>query len=374
MSTFFQQVLMRICFAGLAALLVASALRTKIVKAAILKLTALWREMTALGRTVAAVLLCVFFIYGSVKTNAPSMSLMPRPLSSPIAAVQTVTEEEIYRGYRVDSVTNCAAETYAMPAGVSPTFNWHKRGTFGEWARLDLGDFAFPVWTNGETVSSFSVFNDGRIRPTPRDAAHEICAVGVPMLAMQGASRFWTADGAGGSKLLTWENFFLNADTNTPVSAQIELSPNGDFTTRSNALETVCRHVNPHDWDGDGLANEIDANPTTSDGDFFGPANILPEGANTNAYCSVSVLVSGADALVSFVGDKPSNYPDPQFVARHGVTNNVLILIGKTYDILCDQPFAVVGVSDPATEILVSEGRVRVVRPVVIECVQEPAP
>lgn len=44
----------------------------------------------------------------------------------------------------------------------------------------------------------------------------------------------------------------------------------GDFTTRSNALETVYRRVNPHDWDGDGLANEIDANPRMWDGDFFG--------------------------------------------------------------------------------------------------------
>ena len=145
----------------------------------------------------------------------------------------------------------------------------------------------------------------------------------------------------------------------------------GDFSTRSNALETFYRRVNPHDWDGDGLANEIDVSPAAYDGDFFGPANVLPEGANSNAYCSVSLVVSGADALVSFVGDGPSNYPDPRFVARRGVTNDVLILVGKTYDILCDQPFAIVGTSDPETEATASDGAARVVRPVEMECTQE---
>ncbi len=376
MSTFFQQVLMRICLAGLAALLVASALRTKIVKAAILKLTALFREMTALGRTVAAVLLCVFFIYGSVKTNAPSMSPRPYLGALPMLSIQTVTEEEIARGYRVDSVTNCAPDVYTMPDGVIPTFNWHLRGTFGEWARLDLGDFAFPVWTNGETVSSFSVFNDGRIRPTPRDAAHEICAVGVPMLAMQGASRFWTADGAGGSKLLTWENFFLNADTNSPVSAQIELSPNGDFATRSNALETVYRRVNPHDWDGDGLANEIDANPYESDGDFFGTgvgwlnvncAGVLSAvtngqgeveitwhtNANPNAYYWLDLTATGAlgVAKITATCDGESNLGDLAVIARTNKVCRVPLLVGATYTVESDLPISYSAVSSEHASI-----------------------
>jgi len=361
----FQGLLAQACLSALLAMVVVFA-AAKILKSTRAAFSGLWRKSRF--SFAAVMLLSLSMFLWADKTNL--LRLIIHPDGPPVVVVSA---EDILRGYRLESVaTNCAAETYAMPAGVSPSFNWHKRGTFGEWARLELGDFAFPLGTNGEAFTLFSVFNDGKIRPRPRDVAHEICAVGVPMLAMQGASRFWTADGANGSKLLTWENFFLNADTNAPVNAQIQLSPNGDFTTRSNVLETVYRRVNPHDWDGDGLANEIDANPCVRDGDFFGPSNVLPEGANSNAYCSVSVLVSGADALVSFVGDKPSNYPDPQFIARHGVTNNVSILIGKTYDILCDQPFAVVGVSDPATEILVSEGQARVVRPVEIECVQEP--
>ena len=62
-------------------------------------------------------------------------------------------------------------------------------------------------------------------------------------------------------------------------NAQIRLYPNGDFTTRSNDVETVCRRVNPDDWDDDGIPNDSDLNPLVCDGDFFGPANILPDGA-----------------------------------------------------------------------------------------------
>ena len=118
---------------------------------------------------------------------------------------------------------------------------------------------------------------------------------------------------------------------------------NGDFTTCSNDVETVCRRVNPADFDGD----------------FFGPANILPDGANTNAYCTVSLVATGPDTLVVFEGDGPSDYPDPRFVARHGETNEVLILIGKTYTVSSVWPIEFTGASDSATEIFAPLMRLR---------------
>ena len=151
--------------------------------------TALLRRLrTWIDGIVFTLLFTACVLIGGTKTNSPPMGLMvPLPPSLPQSVVQTVTDEDIARGYREVAETNCEASVYAMPEGITPSFNWHKRGTFGEWARLDLGDFAFPLGTNDGAVTSFSVFNDGRIRPTPRDAAREICAVGVPMLAMQGA-------------------------------------------------------------------------------------------------------------------------------------------------------------------------------------------
>jgi len=66
------------------------------------------------------------------------------------------------------------------------------------------------------------------------------------------------------------ESLCANRDGTGRYDAQIELFPNGDFVMRSNMVETVCSRVNPDDWDGDGLANEIDANPMQYDGDLFG--------------------------------------------------------------------------------------------------------
>ena len=294
----------------------------------------------------------------------------------------TVEERDITRGWLIEGVVTNATISYAMPTNATLVGNWHihgARSSFGNnvvdfgvlrtSGTLDPTNWAFPLGTNDEAFSSFWYFIDGRIRPTPRDAAHEICAVGVPMSAVPGQSRLWRLDGGDGSRVLTWENFFLGGDTNAPVNAQIVLCPNGDFVTRSNEVETVCRRVNPDDWDDDGIPNDEDANPTVCDGDFFGPANVLPEGANTNAYCTVSLVATGPDALVAFAGDKPGNYPDPRFVAKSGVTNEVVILIGKTYAISSDWPFAVVGVSDPDTEVWQMRGATHqtyVCRPVTI--------
>jgi hypothetical protein len=78
------------------------------------------------------------------------------------------------------------------------------------------------------------------------------------MSAVPGQSRLWMAEEPDGARVITWDNFFLGGDTNCLVNAQIRLYSNGDFTTRSNDVETVCRRVNPDDLDGDGLWNEGD--------------------------------------------------------------------------------------------------------------------
>ncbi|MBR3957334.1 MAG: hypothetical protein IKJ89_05750, partial [Kiritimatiellae bacterium] len=197
-----------------------------------------------------------------------------------------------------------------MPTNATLVGNWHIHGAASSFGNnvVDFGvvrtsgtlvptNWSFPIGTNDEAFSSFWYFVDGRIRPAPKDAVREICAVGVPMSAVPGQSRLWRLDGDDGSRILTWENFFIGGDTNAPVNAQIILRPNGDFITRSNEVETAYRRVNPDDWDDDGIPNDEDVNPTVCDGDFFGPANVLPEGANTNAYCTVSLVATGPDAL-----------------------------------------------------------------------------
>ncbi len=60
----------------------------------------------------------------------------------------------------------------------------------------------------------------------------------------------------------------------------------------------------------------------------------FPAGGNTNAYYWVDLVAENRNATVRFVGDGPSNLPDPLFIAHVGETNRVVLLVGKTYDVL----------------------------------------
>ena len=395
MSVIFQTVLMHLALCGLAASLVLLTLRSRTVRETFARLLSIWRSLTAFGRVAVCSFFLIGVLVGGDKTNgvpqnisSPSpqiqqggapfqtgftgltglsgvFSLVPLPQNS-VNSVNSVytASDDIARGWRVESVATNAAVSYAMPSNATLVGNWHRRGTFGEWMRLDLGGFAFPLGTNDTVYSSFSIFNDGKIRPVPRDVAHEICAVGVPMLAMQGESRFWVADDGDGAKLLAWENFFLNADTNTPVNAQIRLYSNGDFTTRSNEVATVCRRVNPHDWDGDGMHNERDANPTVCDGDFFGVANALPTNANPDAYYWIDISVTGVlgVASISITCDGPSDLGDHAIIARTNEVCHIPLLAGATYTVDSNLPIGYSAVSseyamietNSATSLIVS--------------------
>ena len=295
-----------------------------------------------------------------VPHSHPALSRLRRALRSgdtfPIANPVQTTIDGIMRGWRVESVTTNAAVSYAMPTNAALVGNWHIHGASSSFGsnRIDFGNWAFPLGTNDEAFSSFWYFIDGRIRPAPRDAAHEICAVGVPMSAVPGQSRLWRLDGDDGSRALTWENFFLGGDTNCPVNAQIVLSPNGDFLTRSNDVETVCRRINPDDWDDDGVHNERDANPTSYDGDFFGVANGLPPNANPDAYYWLDLSVTGllGVATIRVTCDGSSDLGDHLIIARTNEVCHIPLLAGATYAVDSNLPIDYSAVSSEYAEIV----------------------
>ena len=280
--------------------------------------------------------------------------------------VQT-TSGDIASGWRVESVATNEAVLYAMPTNATLVGNWHVHGASSSFGNnmVDFGvvrtsgtlvptNWAFPIGTNNAAVSSFWYFIDSRIRPTPKDTMREICAVGVPMSAVPGQSRLWRFDGDDGSRILTWENFFLGGDTNCPVNAQIVLRPNGDFITRSNDVETVCRRVNPDDWDDDGIHNERDANPTSCDGDFFGVANALPPNANPNAYYWLDMSATGAlgVATIRVTCDGPSDLGDHVIIARTNQVCRIPLLAGATYAVDSNLPIDYSAVSSESAEIV----------------------
>ncbi len=311
-----------------------------------------------------------------------------------------VSSNDVARGYRLETVRTNEAISYARPANARLVGTWHLTDAYRGRAWVLLGEegkgkrekgrsadgqllpsslFLFPLGPH--VVTSLWAHTWGKVRPQLRNASNEIVVIGAPMFARHDQSYLWTAATTNGSVVLTWENFFLgnpyeggkvprgevpggegvglsstHRSTFPPfhfstVSAQLELRGNGDFIARSNAVERVYRRVNPDDWDGDGIPNEEDAEPfAPADAPQFGPHQTLPEGANTNAYCWVDLVVCRANAKVTFMGDGASNLAAPSFIAEADATNRVTLLIGKTYRVTCPMPFEVAGRSSDDIE------------------------
>ena len=301
-------------------------------------------------------------------TNVPPQGASPPMLMMGGGIAQSVSAGDAARGYLLESETTNGTYLYAMPTNGMRRENWWLRGAYEDVFRLDLDGLLFPLGTN--LCDSLWVYTWGMAGARLGDASNRIVATGAPMSAVPQVSRFWDAPTTNGSHLLTWENFFLNRDTNTPVSAQLELMPSGDFIARSNLVERLYRRVNPDDWDDDGIPNDDDIQPLAYDGDNFGPHQTLPEGANSNAYCWVDLVVPNADALVTFTGDGYSALPDPTFVAKAGATNRVILLIGKTYHVTSRMPIVCIGQSSGEIEVdQVSATELTICWPVEIECV-----
>ena len=245
--------------------------------------------------------------------------------------------------------------------------SWNVRGAWKDSFWLDFEDgWLFPHGTNH--LSGVEVVSFGQVWATPFDT-NAVASAGAAFEIVRGLTTFGCAHTPSNSYRFAWTDAALVRDTNALVSAALELFRNGDVAVTTNGVTTTTPRVHPSDPDGDGLPSALDPNPDVCDGDFFGPRNVLPEGANSNAYCYVDLVVSGADAEVVFAGDGPSNFADPRFMARAGATNRVMLLIGKGYEVVADEPVACVGVSDAAVEVAQTGERSLHVRwPVDISC------
>ena len=309
-------------------------------------------------------------------------------------APQTVTPEDIARGWRLWEVkTNCNV-SYAMPEGATLATNWWVRGAYEDVVKVGIRDhgsgisgWTFPFGTN-EHDSAWA-FSWGKLRFALGDTNTEIVAVGAPMSAVPYRSRLWSAVDTNGARLVTWENFVLGRERlpapaaengggtvqgGGAVNAQVALMSTGDFIVRSNEVESVYRRVDPEDWDGDGWENDDDGNPYEWEEftDWF--CQELPEGANENAYYWVEIRPRW-NSDIYFYGDAPSNLDDPSVYGKAGETYRVKLLIGKTYDVESRRPFDVVAKSDERIEVTeIGAGRCEIVWPVEFTVAEGRAP
>ena len=260
--------------------------------------------------------------------------------------------DDIARGYRQESMTTNLEPFAEMPSNAVEYTRWSLRGGFAADFALHLGNFVFPVGTN--RVSRFDVLSGGAVEPLPRGTSAAIYAAREQASLVPGVSRFWSADADDGAKVLRWDRVFAGRDSTGEYTAEMRFFQNGDFTTRSNEVETAYRRVNPDDWDDDGIANERDANPTSYDGDFFGVANALPSNANMNAYYWLDLSVTGLldCATIRVTCDGPSDLGDHLIVARTNEVCHVPLLAGATYDVESDLPIDYSTVSSEYAEIV----------------------
>ena len=235
----------------------------------------------------------------------------PSPITF-TSAPQTVTPEDIARGWQLVEVRTNSNISYTMPEGATLATNWWVRGAFEDCSIVRLGDcsigggtvqsnslnnpnnqtMSFPFGTN--EYSSLWAFSWGKLRFELGNTNTEIVAVGAPMSAVPYRSRLWSAADTNGARVVTWENFVqgraksgeaesfpLQAGEGASseaegipllrlVNAQVELLSTGDFIVRSNEIEKVYRRVDDFDWDGDGILNWSDWNPYWYDGDYAG--------------------------------------------------------------------------------------------------------
>ena len=330
-------------------------------------LTPAWRNATPFGRFLFCLAALAFTLFAGPKTNSVDTAGGETNVVDGAGGVTNGVDNGggvmgasprlmafappiLNYDFELVDVTTNEVPSYAMPSNGRVRGTWHLTGAYQAIQGIDLEGFGFPLGEN--YLTNVWVHSRGTMRPRLRNAENEIAAVGTPISAIPGTSRFWTAATTNGTYLLTWENFAagrIAAATNATslglppaslLSAQIELFPSGNFITRANDIEQhYSRHVPGVETEG------------------YGPHQ--PEGIEetTNAYYTIGLVVSNADARVVFTGDGPSNLPDPNFIARAGETNDVELLIGKTYAVRCGVPFSVVGSSDSRVDVSRSSAR-----------------
>ncbi len=354
--------LAQVCLSALL-LIVCGIAIAKLAKATGRPLGELWRKSRALFAALALLACCATLdaqkTNGVFKTGLTRLTGLPGEFSSvplsqnPVNPVNSVytTGDDIARGYRQESTTTNDEPFAEMPPNAVEYAQWARRGGRETSFPLDLGGFVFPLGTN--RVTRFDVLSGGAVEPLPRGTSAAICAAREYASLVPGVSRFWSADAEDGAKVLRWDRVFANRDRTGEYTAEMRFFQNGDFTTRSNEVETVYRRVNPDDFDGDGIANDIDADPLFCDGDFYGVANALPSNANENAYYRLDLCATGAlgVATIRVTCDGPSDLGDHVIIARANRVCHIPLLAGATYAVESDLPIGCSEVSAEYAEI-----------------------
>ena len=256
----FQNGVMRLALWGLGVSLVAMALRSRPIRAAVVRLLAIWRGLTAFGRLAVCSFLLVGILVGGDKTNSvnnlpPQMlqsgSVFQAGLSGPLPHTPSSTNLVNL----VNPVQNRFAQRKAE--------NWNARGAWQDSFWLPFADgWVFPHGSNH--LSGVEVVSFGQLWTVPFGAS-AVASIGEPVSIVPGLSSFGYELTPSNSYRFVWTDAAINRDTNNLVSAELEFFRNGDVSVTTNGVAAYLPRELPFQYNGFGQDAEwVTANFTNA--------------------------------------------------------------------------------------------------------------
>ena len=247
MAAVFQNVLMRVALAGLAASFAVLVFQSEFARDLAAGLLEKWKGLTALGRAVVCSFLIVCFLVAD-KTNGVN-NLPPQQMLQGGGSFQTGFPGLSGLGNLVNLANPVQNDFVQWKVG-----NWNVRGAWKDsfWLCFEDG-WVFPWGTNH--LSGVEVVSQGQVWPTPFDT-NAVASIGVPVEIVPGLTTFSCEHTSSNSYRLVWMDAAINRDTNDLVTAAIELFRNGDISVAANGVVSVLPRELPFPHSGFGQDDE----------------------------------------------------------------------------------------------------------------------
>ncbi len=200
-------------------------------------------------RAFLALLAAVFIAYGSTKTNRVNQVEGGR-LKVEQWNLPTCSAGQPEQGFNFLCSTSTLGFDYLphpsagrLPVGAILATNWWRRGCWEDCRKIEFADgWVFPFGTNH--FSSVVVMSQGGVRTGFCDAS-EIAALGTKVALVPFDSCFSHEHTPSNSYRFAWGRAYVGRDTNTPMTASIELFRTGDVCVTTNGVPTVEPYVIP---------------------------------------------------------------------------------------------------------------------------------
>ncbi len=252
----FQNVVMRLAMCGLGVSLAAMALRSRLVRAAVVRLLAIWRGLTAFGRFAVCSFLLVGILVGGDKTNN-----VPPNMNSPqmMQGVISQTGLPFPVPHSPFPIANPVQNRFAQRKAE----NWNARGAWQDSFWLPFAEgWAFPHGSNH--LSGVEVVSFGQLWTVPFGAS-AVASIGEPVSIVPGLSSFGYELTPSNSYRFVWTDAAINRDTNNLVSAELEFFRNGDVSVTTNGVAAYLPRELPFQHNGFGQDAEwVTANFTNA--------------------------------------------------------------------------------------------------------------